>query len=349
MTAEPLRWRIERYVVGLVLVLSAVSVTLGLLEIGLWVRGKFAAPDQTGRQYLRQDDDAGWTLKKSVADAHSPWKAQFTTTPEGWRARFNPGARRRVLVIGDSFTEAIQVDDDSSYAARLAASRHDIEFVVMGVAGYGTLQEVVQLERLLTTGHADAVIWQVSNNDLVNNDFALERASLWNNNEAKRPYLEDGRVVMRNPSTSGPGLHLNVWRVLANRLRLLRATRLNERSVEQDLDKHPTDLAHALAVTGLLFHRARHDAPGVPMVAFLADREFNGHVLDVAATEGFLVSPVREALDSVVKRGENIKATPHDAHWNARGHAIAARVLLQSLDALLPRDPMSTPAGSTRR
>ena len=349
MTAEPLRWRIERYVVGLVLVLSAVSVTLGLIEIGLWVRGRFAAPDQTGRQYLRQDDEAGWTLRRSVADAHSPWKAQFTTTPEGWRARFNPGARRRVLVIGDSFTEAIHVDDDSSYAARLAAARHDIEFVVMGVAGYGTLQEVMQYERLLKTGRADAVIWQVSNNDLVNNDYALERASIWNNNEAKRPYFEDGRVVMRNPSVSGPGLHLAIWRVLAARLRLLRVTRLNERSVEQDLDKHPTDLAHAMAVTGLLFHRARHDAPEVPMVAFLADREFNGRVLQLAASEGFLVAPVRESLDSAVARGENIAATPRDAHWNARGHAITARVLLQSLDTLLPRDSAAAPVSAGRR
>lgn len=349
MTAEPIRWRIERYVVGLVLVLSAVSVTLGLIEIGLWVRGRFAAPDQTGRQYLRPDDDAGWTLRRAVSDAHSPWKTQFTTTPEGWRARYNPGARRRVLVIGDSFTEGIQVDDDSTYAARLAASRHDIEFVVMGVAGYGTLQEVIQFERLLTTGRTDAVIWQVSNNDLVNNDFALERASLWNNNEAKRPYLEDGRVVMRNPSVSGPGLHLSIWRVVAARLRLLRATRLSQRSVEQDLDKHPTDFAHALAVTGLLFHRARHDATEVPMVAFLADREFNGRVLDVAASEGFLVAPVREALDSAVARRENIAATPRDAHWNARGHAIAAQVLLQSLDALLPRDSTASAAGPVHR
>src|SRR5215831_727211 len=55
-----------------------------------------------------------------------------------------PEARkRRVLFVGDSFVFGWGVEENETFAAELARRIPDLEPVLMGVAGYGTDQELV--------------------------------------------------------------------------------------------------------------------------------------------------------------------------------------------------------------
>jgi hypothetical protein len=60
-----------------------------------------------------------------------------------------PDGRPEVLLVGDSFTMGWAVSDDETWAWRLQELRPDVDVVNRGVGGYGTLQSLMVLERIL--------------------------------------------------------------------------------------------------------------------------------------------------------------------------------------------------------
>ena len=94
-----------------------------------------------------------------------------------------PDGVYRIAVIGDSYSEAMQVERDKAYWAllpeRLAAcgfaAGKRIETINFGVAGYGTAQEYVVLQTSAMRYQPDLVLLQfTTGNDVRNNSFALE-------------------------------------------------------------------------------------------------------------------------------------------------------------------------------
>ncbi len=119
------RWRPRIGAGDIALVLASVAVALVLLEGGVRLREHLL--DWNGNMYDAPDDSLGWALAPSV-NAHTRFGTQYSTTAEGLRARLNPGGTRRVLVIGDSYTQAVQVDADSTFWGRLARAHPDVQF-----------------------------------------------------------------------------------------------------------------------------------------------------------------------------------------------------------------------------
>jgi hypothetical protein len=97
----------------------------------------------------------------------------------------NPG-HRKVLFIGDSFTEADEVSNDKTYYY-VFAQKTGLDVYAYGVGGYGTLQELMALERLFPLAQPDVVVLQFCSNDWMNNHAAWERASIAFNQRI-RPY-----------------------------------------------------------------------------------------------------------------------------------------------------------------
>lgn len=315
------------------LVALSLCVALALLEAGVRLRERMA--NLNGEIWDREDATLGWTLESGV---HAVQRGhRYTTTADGLRARLNRGAPRKVLVIGDSYTQAVQVDDDSSYWAQLAHRRPDLEIVVLGVGGYATLQEAMQLERLVPTEHPALIIWQLCGNDLIGNDFGLEAQSLWNNNARRRPYLEGDSVVVRNPRPA-PSLESSaLWRVVASHVAVLRAEQLGARTVEMELDRHPAEVMRARTATRASIDRGRRAAGRTPVVAFLVDDDdMAREIAAVARDAGLTLLPVPEVIARARRSGVSTAATRTDAHWNPRGHAIAADLLDSALARLLP-------------
>lgn len=79
-----------------------------------------------------------------------------------------PG-KYRALVLGDSFTEAVQVSEGDLFTAQIEASHPEFEVVNAGVGGYGTIQEYLYLAKEGLQFHPDLVLLMVFENDLSDN------------------------------------------------------------------------------------------------------------------------------------------------------------------------------------
>jgi hypothetical protein len=118
------------------------------------------------------DPELGWRPKEGYRydgtrrnSDGTKYNARITQDANGFRmfGDLNSG-KPRVLVIGDSDTQAIEVSDDNTYYAILK-QRLDIEVFAYGARGYGTLQELMILEKYYDVIKPDLVLWQYSIDD----------------------------------------------------------------------------------------------------------------------------------------------------------------------------------------
>lgn len=262
-------------------------------------------------------------------------RVRYHTVQGGFRVFGDPASSKlKVLAIGDSFTEAVMVPDGETYYERLAAMRPDLEFFAIGAGGYGTLQEFMLLDQIVDQIRPDLVILQMHPNDLINNSHALESRSTTNNNQMTRPYWENGVAVQRFPENREWGA---LYRLVRHSyvLRLLNANLLFFRSrsagsIEASLHTGDPDVVQATNTTVELLTKIRERAQ-VPVVAFSVRGEdyfsFWSRA-DVCRKAGVRFIPgVGEAVDAAAAAGQQVTGAPYDAHWNGRGHAMAAGLI----------------------
>ncbi|MGH7151516.1 MAG: hypothetical protein ACREIU_12500 [Planctomycetota bacterium] len=114
-----------------------------------------------------------------------------------------PAGVRRLVVLGDSFTEALQVNLGDTYAKLLEKKLNEggeerWETIVLAVADWGTAQEWIALEEYGFAYGPDVVLCQVfPMNDVCNNSVGLCDLCE-SDNDRLRPYFveRDGRLVL---------------------------------------------------------------------------------------------------------------------------------------------------------
>lgn len=166
-------------VFGIVLPLLALELSLRLL--GPWLPGSY----DTGL-YLQRDERLGHVHVPN----YQGWikSPEYTThvriSPLGLRdprtSYDKPPGTFRILFLGDSFLEAVQVQEREGIAAQLEMllnqhSQRQVEVINAGVAAYGTTQELLLLEDDLYRYQPDVVlllfyVW----NDVKNNSYRIE-------------------------------------------------------------------------------------------------------------------------------------------------------------------------------
>jgi len=132
------------------------------------------------------DPDTGWTLNPGAAGwQHEEGTAWLAVNREGLRGpeisvRKPPGTVR-IAVLGDSFTEAQQVPQESTFCAvmqrKLGAclKPRTVQVLNFGVDGYGTTQELITLRKRVWQFDPDAVVLAFfTGNDMRNNSVTLE-------------------------------------------------------------------------------------------------------------------------------------------------------------------------------
>jgi hypothetical protein len=284
----------------------------------------------------------------------------------GWRGvevMGDPASHRpKILVVGDSFTTPDFVKVPEMYYSVLGHLL-EAEIFAYGAGGYGTLQELIVLERYLPKAQPDLVLLQVHNNDFINNSWELERESYFNNNLLTRPYLLDGAVEYKFPThLSGVRFSLATHSRLAYEV-TIGVQRLGAalsqagylRSVEDDMREHGLafpPFRRAVDTTDELIARIKRHAAPTPVVVFHAEWD-DGRVFYNSWRAILRRHEIRfcEGIGSSVKtaelRGEAVRA-PDGSHWNATGHAIAARALAQCLGPLVSR-PAAPPMSVNNR
>lgn len=204
----------------LLAVVLGILVPLLLLESSLRLFGPWLPGNYDTGAYLVRD--------QALGHFHVPnfdgWiKAkEFTThvkiSPLGLRDRrttyAKPPGTFRVLFLGDSFVEAVQVEQWEGVSEKLEAllnqdAPRPVEVINGGVAAYGTGQELLLLEQEGVKYQPDLVVLLFFvGNDVTNNNYRLE---LWDSNLklALKPYWDVDRQgnlrMIPGPPPNPPG------------------------------------------------------------------------------------------------------------------------------------------------
>lgn len=165
--SEP-RWRARLKAAGFAFVLLGASTLVGLGIAELLVR--VVAPQQL--ILLRPDlwtpaDSVGWTRRPNVDVVVNTGErpVRVRTDARGFRvAATGPGPDRAgVLLLGDSFVEALQVEYEQSLAGRLEDTLPDlvgrpVRVYNAGINGWGPSQYLIKGREVLATDDIDVVV-----------------------------------------------------------------------------------------------------------------------------------------------------------------------------------------------
>ncbi|WP_027175735.1 alginate O-acetyltransferase AlgX-related protein [Desulfovibrio aminophilus] len=300
------------------------------------------APNQTGTYMVRDEI-----------------RASYRINAQGWNSgradSLAPKTGTRVVVIGDSYVEALQVDADQSLAEDLERLSPGTEVLRCGLSGI-PLSQYVHLARRETPAWSPDVLVIL----LVHNDFlesfipppGVHQQALL------RLDVEDGRVLGERPIRPyvrpwyGLARESALWRYLRHRRQLgfqtLRDLILGKEPEIFQANMAPRAVAERLAdvraATDYLFGELDRasQAQGARLVLLMdGDRGaieaghpgtsdaliLNRLSAELAARRGIPFLDLHPAFAADFADEHQPFAFPHDGHWNARGHAVAARAL----------------------
>jgi hypothetical protein len=378
--------RIRAWLIDGLLVIGAIVIALVLSEAGL----RLFYPQPMG--VWHQDRD-GLALH---------WPGLVTYLPQfGLSVSFNSGGMRdrehavakpagvfRVLVLGDSFIEALQVPFEGSVPSLLERelarqTGRSVEVISASVSGWGTDDELKYLESYGTKWKADLILVAMTlHNDV--HDNLRERFHT----------MEDGALVEKPPRRLSFSQYklIELKGLLASRSQayqlLTRTRRLpGVRAEARQLNSHVLNLfsrvtnepvSTGIELTRLLLERIRsvgtqHGARVTLVLLPLAVQVSGERFAEFLRAQG------RSIPDSDVERPQRLLAhvgeqvgidvidllpgfrewtrggggslfLERDGHWNGAGHRLAAKIVTWDLvDRGMVRSVTATSAGEGRR
>lgn len=166
--------------IGVPLALVALSTLVALLCFELLLR----ATGYSSPVFRGPHPELGWSLRPGVEGWWTgEGRSYVKINAAGWRDREHgvakPAGVYRVVVLGDSYSEAMHVDQGKTYWSHLEGLLSQclakpVEVLNFSVAGYGTGQQYLVLRNTALKYHPDVVLLQFTNgNDVSDNSRAL--------------------------------------------------------------------------------------------------------------------------------------------------------------------------------
>ena len=278
-----------------------------------------------------------------------------------------PASTFRILLIGDSFVEALQVPPEQKLqsllekALRRQFPERKYDVVAMGYAGTGQANQLPFIERYNETIRADLVVLLFVNNDFSNNSPLLEGVRRgWHPDYPPLLFFRiDASRQCQRVEISSEYRHRQLpGATEAGRVKVLRSLSPEYRRKLEgwDPEKDPMDsvffsegtlppaFEEAVELTRCAFaawkRRAEHD--GFQLMVLATDNVTKGpamrkpeygqiHRLRVIAQELHL--PLLDRYPIFLKRGgPELARWKHDAHWNPTGHRWASEALIDFLN-----------------
>lgn len=324
-----------------------VGMALALLLLGeAWgrVSARWVFP-----RIRRIDDALGWRLVPDVhrvLDNEEGQPCTFVTDALGHVATSGSSGhgrpRARVLLLGDSFTEGLAVGSALTFAARLEELLPRVDILNSGVAGYGTVQELIYLREEGLGLDPDEVLLMFFDNDLEDN------VRPWFLGMGARPYatLADDGVVRLEParheSYRAFCMPVPLWRWLYRHSALYQS--VNQKvwqaqaadqlvRLDEATRAAPSEALKQRVFLGLVWQMAQElqRARVGFRVIFIPRREHLARPVaepyaDLAAAcarRGIRTHSLIDALRAARDAGRE----PYfdvDIHWNAEGHRVVA-------------------------
>lgn len=288
------------------------------------------------------DSRLGWRASKCLRRVSDPAaQDEWMSQDENGFRRYDAGAagKRRLFVLGDSYTMADDIPDGKPYFS-IVGDRANLAVFAYGCGGYGSLQEYMVLDQYLGRIRPDVILWQFCSNDFINNLAELETASTQNNNGMVRPYYVNGKIQYALPSRFGQirGSAIRhsalVYFVLSRIDRIVASMHPN--SIEDEIAARGSavpSFRRAWVVTDEIMRNVRSRAGGVPIIAFGCDSEepYASGFAEIAARHDIVfLRDVAAAVESAERRGLHVR-TSDGFHWNELGHRIVAERILSHL------------------
>jgi hypothetical protein len=194
----------SHWLAKILLVAAGLIVALGLCEAGLRLAG-IEYP-----HFYKFEPFIGTGLRPGIKGYWLPEGGGYVSVnSDGLRDREHavkkPTNTLRIAVLGDSFTEAMQVNREETFWAILEKKLQscpnlrgrNVEVIDFGTSGFGTTQELLTLEHRVWKYSPDIILLAfTSGNDVSDNSPAL------NHNEAAPVYvLKDGKLVLDDSRT----------------------------------------------------------------------------------------------------------------------------------------------------
>jgi lysophospholipase L1-like esterase len=307
---------------------------------------------------MQLDDELGW---KHTPNASRVFVNELGEAAEvrqnayGHRGRAFPLAKSpgkfRILVLGDSFTEGVQVGEDDLFTARLERRNPQLEVLNAGVAGYGTVQEYLYLAHAGLQHNPDLVLVMVFENDLTDNCLSVYPGF------GTRPYAgrTDGSLrIVSEPDPAGfakyalpvpfastLNRHSLFFYFVNGQYQKLRATHM--RGLQGADRKRANQCGPYDVMFGVLDEMARLlSARGIRLaLVFVPSREQAQQgsaavlqpVIDYCARNGIA------HLSLLPRFSRELSTTqpylPTDMHWSRSGHRLAADELSRFLGSLV--------------
>lgn len=328
------------------------------------------ASDEMTPGLIRYDRRLGWRLEKDWRGTHDhhDFSVQYTTNADGFRGPDFTGTRPTAVLLGDSFTFGIGVDNDETFAAHLR-DRCDthLEVINLGVPGYSTDQQLLLLEESIADLRPEKVVVVVCLiNDIFDNDrlFPLQAMQ----GKPRFELTQDKQLSLSNvpvPQTLKPASEMREnlaslvvgehsddrgvvarWmgnREICRRLGWFRASftasdRYFANRFEQSLDlslEIVARLQETAEASGAAFTIAL--LPGRSYIeneegySFLYQDYLRREVIRRAAEHQIDTIDLASELRKYYEQHAEPLYHPHDGHLNRRGHQLLGRLLLPSL------------------
>ena len=155
---------------------------------------------------IKEDKNLGWILKKNKEIIFNQqtfngnyYKVNFKSAKiDGFREFGEFNSKKRVLVIGDSYTAGPYSSNEKMYynvSKNLLEEQNLIyEWFVGGGSGYGTLQQYLFLKENLSKVKPHIIIHQFCINDFFDNNIKIGSLSTTQNQHLRRPYLVKNKI-----------------------------------------------------------------------------------------------------------------------------------------------------------
>lgn len=359
--------RARTFALNVLFLVVAFAVALALTEVAV----RLIAPQPTG---LSHQDQYGLGMHYPSITRYLPnFRQEASINSAGMRDREHslakPDSVIRVLLLGDSFVEALQVAFDSSLAALLqrdltALTGRRVEVVSAGVSGWGTDEELRYLTCYGMKYQPDLVVVAMTLHTDISDNLRREWHTMEGDSlvELPRPPMSywQYKVAGLKAFIATRFQTYQLWRRVRHGGEMKQtATRLRSHIVDLFWQPPPEQIAWGFQLTELLLGQMKSVAGSggskvalvlLPLRVQLSDSNFSAFTRDAGAKPGQMLhdAPQREMKGIAETLGIPVidllpsfqewtaaKGTPlfleWDGHWNEAGHRLAAEVVSRGL------------------
>jgi lysophospholipase L1-like esterase len=337
---------------GLALNLAMAAASLFACALLVELALQLAMPLLFRPRMTRVDPVLGWYHNSSVTNAEEieGHRYQLSYNSHGFRppehGYAKPERMRRVLVLGDSYTDGSEVDDRELFTWHLQNCLEGVEVINLGVYGFSTAQELVALERFGLGYSPDLVLLLSISNDLVENVLGLQSFGV-----APRFVLEGDTLAFEgtdHPSAralfSATNLRAPRWihqhsllyyvlnHYIYHRLFAEKISETQKRRIATLTPAERVEL-YLRIVSRMRDITARSGAGLIVVLGYMRNELLGDEASPLAgiarqlAATGIQVVDLFGALRDAERDGERSLYYREDIHWNPRGHEVVAALL----------------------